>query len=376
MEQQKEKQNPNDIRDKIKSFIRLRGPSLPIHVAKEIKLETLFTSAFLSELASTKDVKISNMKVGGSPLYFIPGQEEELERYSNYLPGKEKEAFLMLKEKKILKDIDLEPSIRVALRSIKDFAFPLIILLEGEKILYWRFHTMPDLQAKLLIEQELRQKHEQLKTEEKAKEQKEKEKAEEENKQKKEQVRIDEKKHKEDEQKRKSEEREKAETEKKRKEEEKKQISEQEKAKGLEEKVRKDAEKSEKQKIEKKTEKEKQLLELKPIKAKPVKIIEKSEFVNKIIAYLIAEDIEILEEKEIKKKEFECLIRINSDIGKIKFLCIAKDKKSITDNDLSLGMQKAQEIKMPLLIISNGSLNKKAIAYLEQYSSLIKFKRV
>src|SRR3989344_1919699 len=171
--EQKEYKNPNEIRDKIKSFIRLRGPSLPIHVSKEIKIETLFTSAFLSELASTKDIKISDMKVGGSPLYFIPGQEEELERYSNYLPGKEKEAFLLLKEKKILKDNELEPAIRVALRSIKDFAFPIIIVLEGEKMLYWRFHLIPDLQAKLLIENELKQKHEQKEKEQKEREQKE-----------------------------------------------------------------------------------------------------------------------------------------------------------------------------------------------------------
>ena len=337
--EQREYKNPNDIRDKIKSFIRLRGPSLPIHVSKEIKIETLFTSAFLSELASMKEIKISNMKVGGSPLYFIPGQEEELELSYTYLPGKEKEAFLLLKEKKILKDNELEPAIRVALRSIKDFAFPIMILLEGEKILYWRFHSMPDLQAKLLIENELKQKHEQAKTEEIAEKQKEKEKAEEERKRTSEQEKI-------------------KEAEEKKKSEEKEIIKPEEKKKA-------------------KTEKEKPLLELKPIKAeKPKKPIEKSQFVNGITIKLITEDIEIIEEKLIRKKEFEAIVRVNSDVGKIKFLCIAKDKKSITDNDLTLGLQKARALKMPLLVISNGNLHKKAIAYLEQYSSLIKFKKV
>ena len=346
--EQKEYKNPNEIRDKIKSFIRLRGPSLPIHVSKEIKIETLFTSAFLSELASTKDIKISDMKVGGSPLYFIPGQEEELERYSNYLPGKEKEAFLLLKEKKILKDNELEPAIRVALRSIKDFAFPLALLKDNNKILFWRFHSIPELQAKLMVEEIVKDEIKELRKVEKE----QREKAQEEKKRAEEQAKIDEKK-RDEEQKRKSEEAQPQTSE---------QIIKEEKTKEKE------------QKKQVKIEKEKPLLELKPVKEK--KPVEKSHFVNNVVLKLITENIEVLEEKLIKKKEFEGIIRVNSDIGKIKFYCIAKDKKSITDNDLTLGMQKSQEMKMPLFFISNGMLNKKALAFLEQYSSMIKFKQV
>lgn len=125
------------IKEDILEFIRLKGPSLPVHVAKEVRLSSLFTSAFLSELFSEKKLKMSSLRVGNSPLYFLPNQEESLEEFSNHLKSKEKDAFLRIKEKKILKDEEQEPAIRIALRAIKDFAIPF----EKDKELYWKYFT-------------------------------------------------------------------------------------------------------------------------------------------------------------------------------------------------------------------------------------------
>ncbi|MBI2629675.1 hypothetical protein HYW76_01105 [Candidatus Pacearchaeota archaeon] len=151
--------NPQLIREKIINFLKTKGPSLPIHVSRETGLSMIFASAFLSELAADNNVKISIMKVGGSPLYLIPGQEEQLEKFYTYLPGKEREAFLLLKEKKVLEDIKLEPAIRVALRNIKDFAFPLIPRLQ-ERMLFWKFHSLPIEQASPIIENMIKLKQE------------------------------------------------------------------------------------------------------------------------------------------------------------------------------------------------------------------------
>ncbi|MDO8623068.1 MAG: hypothetical protein Q7R52_02385, partial [archaeon] len=112
------------IKERIINILNRRGPSLPVHVAKEVNLSMLFASAFLSELFAERKIKISNMKVGGSPLYFLPQHESMLENFFQFLKNKEKEAFLLLKENKILKDSELDPAIRVALREIKDFAIP------------------------------------------------------------------------------------------------------------------------------------------------------------------------------------------------------------------------------------------------------------
>ena len=139
------------VKEKIISFIKMRGPSLPVHIGKEINTNILFTSAFLSELISEKRLKISRLKVGNSSLYFIPEQESLLEGFSQHLKSKEKEAFELLKQKRILKDSEQHPAIRVALREIKDFAIP--FKKNGE--LYWKYLKVSDMELIELMKNEI-----------------------------------------------------------------------------------------------------------------------------------------------------------------------------------------------------------------------------
>ncbi len=128
------------VKEKIISFVRARGPSLPVHIAKEINNSILFTSAFLSELISEKRLKISKLNVGNSSLYFLPGQESLLEKFSPHLKSKEKEAFELLQREKILRDSEQHPAIRVALREIKDFAIPF----KKDEQVYWKYFSVSD----------------------------------------------------------------------------------------------------------------------------------------------------------------------------------------------------------------------------------------
>jgi len=111
-------------KNKIISFLRIGGPSLPVRIAKTIEMDPVFASAILSELLGTKQIKTSHMRVGSSPLYFLPGQEQKLEDHTENLKSIENEALTKLKQNKTLTDENEEPSIRVALRNIKDFAIP------------------------------------------------------------------------------------------------------------------------------------------------------------------------------------------------------------------------------------------------------------
>lgn len=282
-------QDTSEIKEKILSIFKTRGPSLPVHIARETRLSTLFSSAFLSELISEQKIKISNMKVGNSPLYFIPGQESMLENFSQHLRSKEKEAFILLKEKKFLKDKEQNPAIRVALRQIRDFAIPF----KRNDEIFWRYFIVPESEFKI----------------------------------------------------------------------EKPKIKP---TKPLQPPIPK-----------------KQILSTIPKKIneqipsqKKIKPKEKSEFVKEIIELLTRENIEILEEKTIKKREFVAKIKINSNIGKLNFLLIAKDKKSITDNDITLAFHQAQLEKIPVFLISKGEINKKAKESLQKYSGLIKFRKL
>jgi hypothetical protein len=140
-------QDVQTLKKSILSFLDMSGPSLPIHVARYTKQSMLFTGAFLSELIAENKVKTSFMKIGGSPLYFLPGQERKLEPFGEHLKDKEKEAFQLLKRNKVLVHDEQNPAIRVALKSIKDFAFTT----EKDGKVNWRYFLISDDEARTLF---------------------------------------------------------------------------------------------------------------------------------------------------------------------------------------------------------------------------------
>ena len=306
-----------ETKGKIISTIKIRGPSLPVNVANQAGISTIFAGAFLSELANEKMINISNMKVGGSPLYFIPGQEPLLDNFYSYLPGKEKEAFLRLKENKILEDRKQEPPIRVALRSIKDFAH--YFLKDNE--LFWRFHTVTEEEVRSILEPKKEAEKIEpivttviekpiIKPAEQIKE--------------------------------------KLETP----------APKIKKVKKTEVPV---AEKPQEKPVEKK------------IEPRPK---EKSPFSIKIAELLKKENIEILEEKDSKRNEFSGVVKIDSVLGKIKFFCIAKNKKTISEDDLRITIQKSQALRMPALVLYQKEPNKKTLEYAEKWASLLRLKKI
>src|SRR3989338_9178272 len=139
--------NMQELKFKILEFVRLRGPVIPVQISKQIGSNILFAGAVLSELLSNGKVKISTAKIGGSPVYYFPGQESRLTMLYNYLNQREKNAYDLLNKNKVLQDRKLQPVERVALREIKDFARP--IQLNDE--LFWRWYLLNEEEAKKLI---------------------------------------------------------------------------------------------------------------------------------------------------------------------------------------------------------------------------------
>jgi hypothetical protein len=323
--------NQQEINSRIINLMKIRGPILPIHAARETNLSLLLTGAFLSSLVSEKAIKISNLKVGGSPVYFLQGQEPMLENFIKFLPQKEREAFTMLKDRKFLKDSELDPVIRVALRNIKDFAIP--FKLESiPDTLFWRFFLVNDVELEKEIEK-FRPKPE-IKSEEKKIEIKEELKP-------KPEIKT-----------------------------------------GLELK------RAEKPKVEEIKKEIKPVIERKEIQKplgiekhekKPRKAREKvkdTRFREEVNAFLLKKDIELVQEMSYDKAEVLGKVRINSDLGKISFLLIAKDKKKLSEADLILAYQKAQNEKMPCLFLSKAEISKKTQESMEQYKNLIKLEKI
>jgi len=127
--------------DKIVDFLKTTGPSLPSKVAKIIHSEILLASAHLSDLSSQGKVKISKLKIGGSPLYYLSGQEEQLYAFaSGNMNSKDLQVLDRLRNEKILRESALDLLSKVALRSLIDFAIPLHVHLQEKTELFWKWH--------------------------------------------------------------------------------------------------------------------------------------------------------------------------------------------------------------------------------------------
>ncbi|MEK6939479.1 MAG: hypothetical protein AABX31_02010 [Nanoarchaeota archaeon] len=143
--------------EKILYFLKVVGPTIPSKVAKNINTEILLASAHLSDLAAQGKVKISNLKIGGgSPLYYLHGQEEQLYHFAaGNLNPKDYQVLEVLKQQKIMRENSLDLLSRVALRSLKDFAVPLHVTIGGNKELFWKWHLLSDEEASTSIKQML-----------------------------------------------------------------------------------------------------------------------------------------------------------------------------------------------------------------------------
>lgn len=142
--------------EKVLYFLKVVGPTIPSKVAKNINTDIMLASAHLSDLAAQGKVKISSLKVGGSPLYYLPGQEEQLYHFAaGNLNPKDFLVLEALKQQRILRENSLDLLSKVALRSLKDFAVPLQVTVAGNRELFWKWHLLSDAEASGAIKQML-----------------------------------------------------------------------------------------------------------------------------------------------------------------------------------------------------------------------------
>lgn len=143
-------------RERVLGVLSANGPSLPVQIKKALgEGDTFMVGAMLSELRSAGKVKVSVVKRGGSPFYFIPEHSARLVDFISELGEKERRAAELLQEKKVLRDGDQDPLIRVCLREIKDYALPLDVKMNGETILFWKWFLLPSADVEKYIRESL-----------------------------------------------------------------------------------------------------------------------------------------------------------------------------------------------------------------------------
>lgn len=131
--------------------VRMKGPIFPNRIKRELGGDTTFIGAFLSELCASGQIKITKVKIGGSPFYYAAGQEQKLESLAKHLNEKDRRGFEQLHTQKIIRDKTQTPLLRVSLRAIKDFASPLTVNVDGEQELFWKYYLLSNSEAEILI---------------------------------------------------------------------------------------------------------------------------------------------------------------------------------------------------------------------------------
>jgi|SRR3989338_1016621 len=293
-----------ETRDKILEIIKMKGPVPPSQISKEIGSDILMASAHLAELTASNKLKISSLKVGFSPVYYLPGQESMLQKFTSSMNDKEKKAYDLLQLSKILRDVEQEPVIRVALREIKDFAMPLNVNFNNNKEIFWKWYLMSNDEAELIIKSKLGiEKKEDVKAE----------------------------------------------------------LPKLEPKKVEQELLKESIEKAPKKTRER--------------KYKPREI--EDHFLISITKFFEKSKINIVSSEIIKKNsEMDFIVEIPTVVGNLQYYCKAKNKKRISDSDLSNAFVKGQLRRMPVIVISEGDLSSKAEELLKKEFSNMTFKKI
>ncbi len=292
--------------------VKSKGPLIPIEIRHILKSgDSIIIGATLSTLVSRGKVLITNIKRGGSPFYYIKGQEERLAELSKFLNEKDRQTFEILRQKHVIKDSDEDPLTRVSLRNIPDFAKQFIEDINGQKEIFWKWYLLSDEEAARFIS---RKKEINDAGAEKVK------------------------------------------------------GVQDEKNNAGENEVKDEPAPKEKKRKEQKTTEKEGFLEVKEEVQQqlasniPLIISQFNDsFLNKISSTLSEGKIIIKEVKLVKKgAEYDLSIEIPTPIGNLDYFCKAKSKKKCNEGDLSSAYIQGQNLRLPVLFLVFGEITKKA----------------
>ncbi len=304
------------MQEQILQFLCMSGPTLPGKVAKHLNLPLLLASAGLADLSAQGKVKVSKLKVGGSPLYYLPGQEERLEQFAvGNTDPKDFRVLQQLREQKVLRESTLDLLSKVALRHLPDFALPLQVSFQEHNELFWKWHLLSEEETREKI-QELLMPNEEVAEQSEATRQRAV-------------VGV-------------FAEAERAESLPPRPSLPQGQFPQEEERRKTEELV----EKTETEKWEK-TRKKRTFVE--------------EEFLPAVEDFFKHLKITVEQKETLRKNaELNFLVHVPSVVGSLKYFCKAKQKKRCDEKDLSAAYMEAQIKKLPLLFLYTEELSKKA----------------
>lgn len=318
--------------DEVLGVVKMHGPLLPLDVRKYLKKgDSITIGATLSQLSASKRVKLTNVKRGGSPYYYVDGQESKLVGISDNLNEKDKRAFDLLQDKKVLREKVQDPLTRVCLQQIKDYSRSFTVNVNGVEEKFWRYYLINEQEAIQILRNQFSTKKEETAVEQSTKISQQPVRQHEvelrpaskttdvlqsDREQKKAEPKIEEKQI------------------------EKPKVSELQKATSQATEQKHEEQSSLSQEI---------LPEI------------KDDFLDKLKKFFKNHDINVIDAKLIRKgSEYDFIIEMKTPVGQAEYYCKAKSKKKCADGDLSQAYLQGQTRRIPTVFITTGEVTKKA----------------
>lgn len=307
-------------KEEVLNTLRSKGPLVPNELRKLVgSTDSMIVGAVLSELTSRGMVKISNLKKGGSPFYYLPGQEAQLEKFIEFLNPKDQKTLRLLKEQKVVHDKSQELFVRVSLRQIKDFAIPFeLTTKENGPQIFWRYYLVSEQDAVNLVYKpnkvETPPPQEVLVQETPKQEVKEETSA---------------------------------------------QVSKTAVEEKQETKTKPTVKTSDTEAVQKSI----------PLTPR----LEKTKFYDLVIEYFKKSNITLISEEQVSKdRDYDFVIDVPSGVGNLKMFCKARNKKKLTEGDVAPALLKAKTKELPCLFLTNGQFTKKSLGIInKEYKGLV-----
>ncbi|MDP7282222.1 MAG: hypothetical protein QF475_01100 [Candidatus Undinarchaeales archaeon] len=319
--------------EKILDYIKRTGPCTPIEVAQRVGSDSLIVAAVLVDAVSQKKIKRSKRKAGGSHRYYYYQEQLSMlqKRINSVLTPQDKEMVQKILDKKMFSELEVEPQEVSILSGLEDLITGFTFEYDNHLIRGWCAPNIPEEKAREDVLKKLQKKlQKEAAKEEAAKEEEAPAPKQEEPKA--------------------------AEPEepKKKPQPEEKKEKEQEKP---------TSQSKESPKKEKKDEESKE--DIKEQIRKEVLAEVKGSFVDNIIQALEKQEIDLTDQRVVKKdKEYEMIISVPTKLGITqRYLVRIFDhgKKKIGSKDIfSLGMD-AISRKIPAIAVSSTGFAKTAI---------------
>ncbi len=326
--------------EQVLGAVRSKGPVIPMDVRQILSVgDTITIGATLSTLIARGLVKVTHIKRGGSPFYYVEGQEPKLAELSKYLNEKDRRTFEVLVQRKVIRDKVEEPLVRVSLRNLPDFAVKFEVEVNGEREIFWRWYMASEDEAIALFTASSKEKN-----------------------------------------------KEKKEVAAQKTEEKKIETNEVQSAVSVVEEQKKESKKRVR-KVKDKTDADSKLQETQArlstnvATSMPAATVGASqtgvssanslmpqaltnyndEFIVKIGAFLVEKNISVKEATLIKHgSEYDLVVELPTPVGNIEYFCKVKGKKKCNEADLMSAYVQGQGKRLPVLFLTTGEVLKKA----------------